>query len=86
MTLDDRLMCHVESVAYYARARSGALYMAAGGQCDLAAVVALFEQIAPEVEAIQTYVAGRPDRRYARVRGVWEVVGRSRGQKHKGVL
>jgi hypothetical protein len=72
--LDERLMCHVVSLAYDFRNHTGQLYVGDGECCDMSGCVALFEGIDPEVKAVNTFAGDQADTAYRKKGNDWSVI------------
>jgi hypothetical protein len=72
--LDERLMCHVTSLAYDFLGHSGQLYLLDGDCCDMRGCVALFEEIDPKVTSISTYAGDKTDTLYRKEGKKWHAL------------
>lgn len=68
---DDRLMCHVVSLAYDFRSHMGQVYMLDGNCCDMTGCLSLFQGIDPKVTAIETYSGDKADTVYRKEDEEW---------------
>jgi hypothetical protein len=68
---DERLQCHVVSLAYDFSSHTGRLYLVAQGCCDRDGCLELFQAIDPEVRAIQTYSGDQPDMAFRKMGTEW---------------
>jgi hypothetical protein len=71
---DERLMCHVVSLAYDFRSHTGKVYLADGECCDMSGCVALFERIDPKVTAVETFSGDRADTVYRKAGKEWNAI------------
>ena len=68
---DERLMCHLQQMAYDARTGVGRLDFPAGECCHMPAALDLFTAIDPHVQVIETFSGGEPDTVYRRDGDRW---------------
>jgi hypothetical protein len=72
--LDQRLKCHVISLAYDFRRHEGQLYLLDGDCCDMTGCVNLFEGIDPKVTAISTFSGDNADTVYRKEGKEWNAL------------
>jgi hypothetical protein len=71
---DERLKCHVVSLAYDCCSHTGQLYLLDGDCCDMTGCVALFKGIDPKVTAINTYSGDKADTVYRKEGTEWKAL------------
>jgi hypothetical protein len=71
---DERLKCHVVSLAHDFRSHTGQLHLPDGDCCDMTGCVALFEGIDPQVTAINTYSGDKADTVYRKEGTEWNAL------------
>jgi hypothetical protein len=69
---DERLMTHVEGVAYDFRTREGRLYLPELCCCDRGGALALFTAIDSKVEVVRTFAGDKADMVFLKKAGEWE--------------
>jgi hypothetical protein len=68
---NERLRCHVVSLAHDFRNHTGQVYLLDGECCDMTGCVALSEEIDPEVTAVRTFSGDRADTMYRKQGKEW---------------
>lgn len=61
---NEGLKCHVISLEYDFKVRTGRLYMPTVNCCDMSGCLKIFEAINPWINCIDTYADGKIDVRY----------------------
>ena len=64
--------CNVSEIRIDVPNRQGFLMTPSMNYPDMSSTIRCFSSVDPEIEVIQTFVAGMPDTVYAKINGKWE--------------